>query len=90
MEDLISNLIERLIIPHFGPLDYKVLPTWKENIKDGSRTIDGCLVSYFDVKYDILPSLLSETKLILRLVGYKKITDLGTNSNYLFVIGKEL
>jgi len=85
MEKIITDLVEKMIVPRFGTLDYRIQPIWKENNKGGSRTIDGCVVAYFNVKNKkIIPSLLNETKLILKLLGYKDIVNFD-----LVVIGRE-
>jgi len=76
MEDLISNLIEKLIIPHFGPLKYEVKSTKEFPRYDGRP---GYVIQYEHLTSEVSKTLLiKETKLFLKMLGFKNVNFIHT------------
>jgi len=78
MEAIIKDLIEKLIIPRFGNLDYQIIP---KNVE--GTNIKKYLLYYSNVPTNIdLDKLRKETKFLLRMLAFDKIEYASVGGKY--------
>jgi len=84
MKKLIKNAIDKLIIPRFGLLNYKIISDHVEKTKT---------TEFYIVYYNLPPNinkeeLALETKFVLQMLGLNKITNVHMRNNKVFVCGE--